>query len=326
MLAVVVRIGPGGFVLYIAYSLLTVLLLGGAWASAAPPLGIRQHFLLFGWARLVREGASDILPLSQVGGLVIGTRLLIARGIAAPLVNASVLVDLTTEMAGQIVFTLFGIIGFVLLRAGHSDAAALLTPIVAGTALMVALMIAFFAAQRWAMGVAQLLLARLLPTVSGGIGEVSAELARIYGDRAAGDPGLRAQSRRLDRRRRGGVVGVAADGRSPAVHQRHGDGEPDLRAQERRVRDSGRDRRAGGGLCAARTIARPAGAGGTRVSLAKRARDLAVGAPALAAWQVGEARAIGRAQGFRVQRVGLEPSEAHIVPSGDRASTGTERI
>ena len=61
------------------------------------------------------------------------------------------------------------------------------------------------------------------------------------------------------------------------------------------------------------------------LSLAKRARDITVGAPVLVAWQVGEARAIGRRSAFRVRRVGLGGSEAHIAASGDPASTGTER-
>jgi putative membrane protein len=180
VLEVVGRFGVGGFLAYCAYSLGTVALLGGAWASAAPPLGIRDTFLLFGWARLVREAAADILPFSQVGGLVIGIRLLIARAIPAPLVNASVLVDLATEMAAQVVFTLFGIAGFVVLRSGAADSDMLMTPILIGTLVMTGLMAAFFLAQSRMLRVAELLLERMLPAVSGGIADVRAELARIY--------------------------------------------------------------------------------------------------------------------------------------------------
>jgi putative membrane protein len=180
VLDVIGRFGVGGFLAYCAYSLGTVALLGGAWASAAPPLGIRDTFLLFGWARLVREAAADILPFSQVGGLVIGVRLLIARAIPAPLVNASVLVDLATEMAAQVVFTLFGIAGFVVLRSGAADSDMLMTPILIGTLVMTGLMAAFFLAQSRMLRVAELLLERMLPAVSGGIADARAELARIY--------------------------------------------------------------------------------------------------------------------------------------------------
>jgi putative membrane protein len=180
VLDIIGRFGIGGFLAYCAYSLGTVALLGAAWASAAPPLGIRDSFLLFGWARLVREAAADILPFSQVGGLVIGIRLLIVRAIPTPLANASVLVDLATEMAAQIVFTLFGIAGFVVLRSGGADPDMLMTPILAGTLVMVGLMTAFFLAQSRILRIAELLLVRMLPAVSGGIADARAELARIY--------------------------------------------------------------------------------------------------------------------------------------------------
>ncbi len=57
----------------------------------------------------MREAVSDLLPFSQIGGIVIGTRTLTTAGIPASEVYASLVVDMTTEMGAQLVFTLFGL-------------------------------------------------------------------------------------------------------------------------------------------------------------------------------------------------------------------------
>lgn len=318
------RIGWGGFAVYWLYSVAAAGLLGAAWAASAPPLAIAPNFVRFTWARLVREAASDILPFSQVGGLVVGIRMLIARGIPGPLVNASALVDLTTEMAGQVILTLFGIAGFVMLRHGGESGDAL-TPVLIGTGALIALMAAFFSAQRWALELGRLLLTRLLPAASAGLGDVRAALARVYADRArvllafgfnlagwvASAAGawiaLRLMGFELSLARALVLESLIFVLRSVAFAIPGG-----LGVQEAAYALLGPML----GLPAPAALA---------LSLAKRARDLAIGVPALILWQVGEARAIGRAKGFRVQRVGLASSEAHIGLSGDRASTGTER-
>jgi putative membrane protein len=102
------RIGLAGFAVFTLYSLVGFLPLGWAWWAVAPSSGSRR-WLLFPWGRLVRESASDVLPFSQVGGLVVGLRAVQGRGVAEPLAVASQIVDLTTEMAAQLFYTLFGL-------------------------------------------------------------------------------------------------------------------------------------------------------------------------------------------------------------------------
>ena len=51
---------------------------------------------LFIWGRLVRDTGSEILPLSQVGGYVLGARALILHGVGGALAAASTL-DLVTH-------------------------------------------------------------------------------------------------------------------------------------------------------------------------------------------------------------------------------------
>jgi putative membrane protein len=291
VLHVVGQLGWGGFLAYCAYSVGVAGLLGAAWAASAPPLPIIANLVRFTWARLVREGASDILPFSQIGGLYIGTRMLIARGMPARLVNASALIDMTTEMAGQVVFTLFGIAGFVVLRSGHD--ASLLMPILIGTGVMVALMAAFFAAQRWALGVGQALLTRMMPSAGNGIGDISTELTRIYGNRWRVVLALLFN-----------IAGWVASAAGAWIALRlMGVGLPLLNVL---VIESL--------IFVLRSVAFaiPGGLGvqeaayallgpllglplpaALALSLAKRVRDLTIGAPALVAWQIDEARNLG---------------------------------
>ncbi len=103
----VAAIGWGGFLLYALYSILVFIPLGVAWWAVAPgmPLGRAKDFI---WGRLMRESASDVLPFSTVGGLLVGVRCVGQRGVGEALVVGSLIVDLTTEMAAQLLYTLFG--------------------------------------------------------------------------------------------------------------------------------------------------------------------------------------------------------------------------
>ncbi|GAA4781107.1 HpnL family protein [Stakelama sediminis] len=171
------RIGVGGFLLYCLYSLAVFPILGGAWISAAPGVSA-QRVPLFAWARMVREAASDILPFSQVGGIVLGTRILTARGIAAPLVYAALIVEMTTEMAGQLIFTLFGIIMLALTVTAGVDS--VLLPILAGTGLMAAMLAAFLMAQRYIPALGERLGERMIPGVAEKMAETGILVRRIY--------------------------------------------------------------------------------------------------------------------------------------------------
>lgn len=302
VLHVASRIGWGGFSVYCAWSIAVAGLLGGAWAASSPPLAITPNFARFAWARLVREGASDVLPFSQVGGIVIGIRMLIARGLPGPLVNAAAIVDLTTEMAGQIVFTLFGIAGFVTLRSsdGHGE---LLTPILIGIGVMIALMAAFFAAQRWALKLGQALLSRMLPAVGQGFGDVRTELSRIYGERRRVVMALAFNIAGWVASAAGAWIALRLMGvRLPIINVLVMESLIFvLRSVAFAIPGAlGVQEAAYALLGPLLGVAAPAA---LALSLAKRARDLAVGLPALLAWQVSESRALARAK--RERQLGL---------------------
>jgi hypothetical protein len=108
IIAGVISVGFGGFVL-ICLCLIGVLGLLGAALLAATPGEPGRRLPLFLWSRMAREAASDLLPFSQLGGLVVCIRVLRKGGISHPRIYAAMIVDLTTEMLSQLFFTLFGL-------------------------------------------------------------------------------------------------------------------------------------------------------------------------------------------------------------------------
>lgn len=176
------QIGVSGFLLYCGYSLGVFVLLGGAWLAAAPGESIGR-LGLFSWARMVREAVSDLLPFSQIGGIVVGVRTLTLRDIGSARVYASFVVDMSTEMAAQLVFTVFGLAMMVTMLAAGGSAAALRPLILGGTAVMVAVMVMFFTGQRPALALAGRIAQHFLPGSAVAMAGVTDELRRIYARR-----------------------------------------------------------------------------------------------------------------------------------------------
>ncbi len=178
--------GPAGFLLYCLWSLGVFFLLGGAWYAAAPDEGGRSMPLsgwpLFTWARMVREAVSDLLPFSQLGGIIVSVRTLTAAALPSTRVHASLVVDMTTEMASQLAYTLFGLALMGSLLIGDGAGAQLRSAILGGTFVMVAIILLFFAMQRTALDFATRLAARFVPG-SIAMANIRAELSRIYAQR-----------------------------------------------------------------------------------------------------------------------------------------------
>jgi putative membrane protein len=174
-------IGAGGFILFLLYSGLILGLLGFACLVLLPnvPPG---HLPLFIWARTTREGATDVLPFSQFGGLVVGARTLVAGGLPGPTVYAAMVADMTTEMAAQLLFTLFGIamLGLYLLDGGGGVSSAIWPLALSGLAGAAAIMAAFACLQRPFIGLAGRLAERLVPGSHAIAEAVRRELNAIY--------------------------------------------------------------------------------------------------------------------------------------------------
>lgn len=92
----------------------------------------------------VREAVNSLLPVTQVGGEVVGARILALRGVSPAVAGAVMVVDLTTETLSQLLFALLGVA--TLLLTGHRGSVA--DWAVAGVLVAIPAVAAFVFAQR----------------------------------------------------------------------------------------------------------------------------------------------------------------------------------
>jgi hypothetical protein len=86
-----------------------------AWRSVVGPLA---PYWVFFASRQLRDSATDLLPFTNIGGIVIGARAGILAGIPPIKAYSTAVVDITCETMAQIAFTVLGLlIGFTKLRA-----------------------------------------------------------------------------------------------------------------------------------------------------------------------------------------------------------------
>ncbi|HET8613732.1 MAG TPA: lysylphosphatidylglycerol synthase domain-containing protein [Sphingomonas sp.] len=179
----IARMGVGGFLLFVLASIGIFAPLGAAWIASCPGEPMRRA-PLFMWARAAREAANEVLPFSQLGGFVVGARTLIARGVAAPRVYAAMTVDITTEMASQLLFTLVGVAAIgTLLLDGETHHLRLLAWAGAGASL--AITVALVGLQRPLLRLAGAIGGRFLPRGEAVMEAVRAELDATYRSHAA---------------------------------------------------------------------------------------------------------------------------------------------
>ena len=173
VMRVMVSVGWHGFLLLALCQGALFLVLGLCWAAVLP--GVSPALLV--WGRMVRDAAGNCLPFSHVGGYVVGARAVMVGGVSWPTAAASTVVDVTTEMVAQLVFTLFGVAALALVL----PASPLLAPLGVGLALVT---LAFYAAARYRGDVWRVLR---------GLGD------RLLGDRFRGEDGKPGGLVRLER-------------------------------------------------------------------------------------------------------------------------------
>lgn len=113
-------------------------ILGRSWPRAA---------WIFVGARWIREAVNTLLPVAQVGGEMVGARVLMLYGASASVSGASVVVDLTLEVLTQFIFTVLGLA--LLVGSGqYNDAVRALA---IGLVIVAPLLLGFVLAQRWGL-------------------------------------------------------------------------------------------------------------------------------------------------------------------------------
>jgi glycosyltransferase 2 family protein len=181
VLTAAAEVGWAGFALLCLYALALFPLLGAAWRVLLPGAG--AGVWVFVWARLVREAASDVLPFSQVGGIVFGARTAIRHGVAGSEAFASTIVDVTSEALAQIAYIA---LGFAILSAGvpGSSSIGTLTKVFAvGLALAVVAGVLLVFLQRYGHRVMGRLAARLIPGAAASADALADALDTIYRSR-----------------------------------------------------------------------------------------------------------------------------------------------
>jgi putative membrane protein len=281
------RVGLSGFVVFTLYSLLGFVPLGWAWWAVAPGLPARDGWL-FAWGRLAREAASDVLPFSQVGGLVVGLRVVEQRGVSEPKAIASQIADLTTEMAAQLVYTLFGLAMLVAILSHNTEATDLIWTTGLAIVIGAAMLAAFVALQNRGLDLIGAIAGRWLKDTRERTEAIKAVLAGIY-----------AQPRRLAAGLLLHAVGWIWSGVGVWLALRLMDVEVDLwkvltlEALISAVKSvafftPGALGFQEGAYALIAPLFGLTGAETVAISLLRRAKDLVIGAPAILVWQWGE--------------------------------------
>ena len=169
-------LGWGGFVIVCLYTLALFVILGMAWRALLPASG--HSVWVFVRARMVRDAATEVLPFSQVGGIVFGARAAIIQGVEAAVAFASTVVDVTAEVMAQIVFVAMGLAIFILQAPHTSFAASLSRGLGIGLVVAVVACGGFLALQRRSLWLTGKLATRLLR----GAGAASAAVAATFAD------------------------------------------------------------------------------------------------------------------------------------------------
>jgi putative membrane protein len=132
-----------GILLVVVARTVTVSVAGAGWWLLFPSK-IRPQLRVCVLLRFIREAANVLLPLAQIGGDLIGARLLTFRGVPGPLAAASVIVDVLIQSATQFLFAILGLL--VLVALGADETLARTAAI--GLAIAALMLAGFYLAQR----------------------------------------------------------------------------------------------------------------------------------------------------------------------------------
>lgn len=136
-------LGWRGLLALVVLHLCLMLACGIAWRAVMEPAR-RVGIVVATAARVLRDAGGELLPISPAGGAVMGARALILARMPGVASFASVVVDMTLELFAQIGFTALGIA--VLLHGGWAPQ--LGTPALAGLAVAAVVAFGFVMAQR----------------------------------------------------------------------------------------------------------------------------------------------------------------------------------
>ena len=163
------------FGLIVAIHLVLIAMMGSAWwLLGRDRADARLPF--FVWGRTLRDSAGEALPLSQVGGYVVGARALALTGVSGAFAASSTVVDVTVELVAQLAYTMLGLVLLDRLRPGTGFAG----PVLVGLLVMSGAVAVFITVQARGAGFVERIGVRLGRELLGRqIGEAGAVQAGI---------------------------------------------------------------------------------------------------------------------------------------------------
>ena len=180
VVSAVSRLGWSQFGVICVWQIVIFVIIGMAWDVITPARPLRRAWVMV-WGRMVRDASANLLPFSQVGAFVFGTRAVTLHGVAWPAAAASTVVDVTAEFLAQIAFVRSGS-AILLARAPSSHLA---VPLEVGIGLAVLACFGFVWAQKGAVPVfariGRRIAGRWFGDAEDRVAVFQAELALIYG-------------------------------------------------------------------------------------------------------------------------------------------------
>ena len=107
-------IGWAGFAAICVIHLVVISIEGIAWRLLVPG----GRVWAFIWGRLIRDAGSEVLPVSQMGGSVLGARAVALAGVPGSVAAATTVVDLTLEFLAKLAYMAIGLILLINLHPG----------------------------------------------------------------------------------------------------------------------------------------------------------------------------------------------------------------
>jgi putative membrane protein len=133
--------GLTGLAAICGFHLIATALMGLAWWRLQR-IGKPRIYI---WGRLVRDAGSEVLPLSQIGGYVLGARAVMVHGISGVKVAAATAIDATLEFGAQIAYAVLGLVLLMLLSRASLITTVSLAILCVATAAAVASMLILIA-------------------------------------------------------------------------------------------------------------------------------------------------------------------------------------
>ena len=178
-IAAFVRIGWWGFLALCATYLVPIGVLATAWLVLDPKSSFRK-WPVFYFARLVRDTSGELLPFSSLGGFVFGARAAMLGGVEPATAISTTVVDVTAEFIGQLGYVALGLALLAYRPKPTLEDQQLLSTSLMGLGAAVLAAVAFVLIQRRASAYIERVVGRWAPSALAQTSAVTASLHALY--------------------------------------------------------------------------------------------------------------------------------------------------